>query len=122
MQSLERGILVKGNLDTLVLKDKLWVMVIESKQAHFSVEAGLAQLLAYMLGNPNSEQPSFGMITNGGSFLFLKLVKAATPIYAMSDLFGIGNRQNGLGDVLRILKKLIHLSTSANMRSIKSEL
>ncbi|MFP5273065.1 restriction endonuclease subunit R [Coleofasciculus sp.] len=112
----ERGILVKGNLDTLVLKDKLWVMVIESKQAHFSVEAGLAQILAYMLANPNSEQPSFGMITNGGSFLFLKLVKAATPMYAMSDLFGIGNRQNGLGDVLRILKKLIHLSISANVR------
>jgi len=115
-QDEERGVLVKGNLDTLVLKDKLWVMVIESKQAHFSVEAGLAQILAYMLGNPNSEQHSFGMITNGGSFLFLKLVKAATPMYAMSDLFGIGNRQNGLGDVLRILKKLIHLSTSANMR------
>jgi len=114
-QDEERGIIVKGNLDTLILKDKLWVMVIESKQANFSVEAGLAQILAYMLGNPNSAQPSFGMITTGGSFLFLKVVKDTTPLYAMSDLFGIGNRQNGLGDVLRILKKLIYLSSSANL-------
>jgi hypothetical protein len=111
----ERGILIKGNLDTLVLKDQLWVMVIESKQAHFSVEAGFAQILAYMLGNPNAQQPSFGMITNGGSFLFLKLIKTAIPQYASSDLFGIANRRNNLCDVLRILKKLINLSIADNV-------
>ncbi len=103
-------VIVKGNLDTLVLKDRLWVMVIESKQAKLSVEAGLPQILAYMLGNPHLEKPSFGMITNGGSFIFIKLVKGEKSRYATSDLFGIGNRKNNLSDVLRILKKIIHIS------------
>lgn len=103
-------VIVKGNLDTLVLKDRLWVMVIESKQARLSVEAGLPQILAYLLGNPQLEKPSFGMITNGGSFIFIKLVKGEKSRYATSDLFGIGNRKNNLSDVLRILKKIIHIS------------
>lgn len=103
-------VIVKGNLDTLVLKDRLWVMVIESKQAKLSVEAGLPQILAYLLGNPQLEKPSFGMITNGGSFIFIKLVKGEKSRYATSDLFGIGNRKNNLSDVLRILKKIIHIS------------
>lgn len=108
----DQGVIVKGNLDTLVLKDQLWVMVIESKQARFSIEAGLAQLLAYMLGNPSLEKPCFGMITTGGSFIFVKLVKGETTQYATSDLFGIGNRHNSLYDVLRILKHLIQLAIS----------
>ncbi|NER95888.1 MAG: restriction endonuclease subunit R [Symploca sp. SIO1B1] len=106
----EQGLIVKGNLDTLILRNQLWVMVIESKQARFSVEAGLAQILVYLLGNPSGDQPSFGMITNGGSFIFVKLVRGEIPRYATSDLFGIGNRRNNLQDVLKILKKLIDIS------------
>ncbi|MGI0496578.1 hypothetical protein ACOKW7_02570 [Limnospira platensis CENA597] len=106
--------IVKGNIDTLVLKNQVWVMVIESKQAKLSVEAGLAQILAYMLANPNSHQPSFGLITNGGSFLFLKLIQTEHPQYATSDLFGINNRQNNLSDVLKVLKKLIQISLASD--------
>jgi hypothetical protein len=112
-EDAEQGVIVKGSLDTLVLKDKFWVMVIESKQAKFSIEAGLAQILAYMLGNPHPDKPSFGMITSGGSFIFIKLVKGDISQYGMSDLFGIGNRQNNLYDVLRILKRLSQLAISA---------
>jgi hypothetical protein len=53
------------------------------------------------------------MITSGGSFIFIKLVKGDISQYAMSDLFGIGNRQNNLYDVLRILKRLSQLAISA---------
>jgi len=49
-------------------------------KAVFSVEAGLAQILSYMLGNPAPDQPCFGMIATGGSFIFLKLVKSTTPV------------------------------------------
>lgn len=108
----EQGVIVKGSLDTLVLKDQVWVMVIESKQARFSVEAGLAQILAYMLGDPHPKKPGFGMITNGGSFMFVKLVKGETSQYATSDLFGIRNKKNNLYDVLVVLKRLIQLATS----------
>ena len=108
----EQGVLVKGNLDTLVLKDQLWVTIIESKQASFSTEEGLAQLLAYMLAAPLTDHPSYGLVTNGGSFLFVKLVRGDTPQYAVSDLFGIQNRRNGLYEVFQILKHLIQITAS----------
>ncbi|MCD8486302.1 MAG: restriction endonuclease subunit R [Desertifilum sp.] len=102
----DKETLIKGKIDTLVLKDQFWVMVIESKRASFSIEAGLPQILTYMLANPHSGQPSFGMITTGGSFVFIKLVKNATLQYATSNIFYLRNRGNELYSVLSILKKL----------------
>ncbi|MCL1467440.1 restriction endonuclease subunit R [Argonema galeatum] len=47
--SEDEGTLIRGSLDTLVLQEQFWVMVIESKKAAFSIEAGLAQILAYIV-------------------------------------------------------------------------
>ena len=105
-------VIIKGRIDTLVLKDQFWVMVIESKQAAFSIEEGLAQILAYMLGNPNPDKPSFGMITTGGSFVFIKLVKDAIPQYATSRVFITRNPGNELYSVFRILKRLSQIVIS----------
>ncbi len=109
----DKDTVIKRSLDTLVLKEQLWVMTIESKQAAFSIEAGLAQILAYMLANPYQEKPSFGMITTGGSFTFLKLVKGETPQYATSKVFELRNPDNELYDVLSILKCLSQLAISS---------
>jgi len=98
--------IITGTLDVLVLKDTVWVMVIESKQVEFSIEAGLAQILSYMLANPNQEQPNFGMITTGGSFIFLKVISGESPQYGLSRLFSLLNPGNDLYTVLRILKQL----------------
>ncbi|PSB15314.1 restriction endonuclease subunit R [Phormidesmis priestleyi ULC007] len=104
IQTEDEGIIVTGSLDTLVLKDQLWVLVVESKRASYSVEAGLAQILAYMLASPNPAKPCYGMITSGGSFMFVKLVKGNSPQYAVSKLFGI--RDSGdLHTVFAILKR-----------------
>jgi hypothetical protein len=103
---------IKGKIDTLVLKDQFWVMAIESKRASFSIEAGLSQIITYMLANPHPEKPSFGMITTGGSFIFIKLVKRETAQYATSDIFDIRNRGNELYSVLSILKKLSQIVIS----------
>lgn len=104
IQTEDEGILITGSLDTLVLKDRLWVLVVESKRASYSVEAGLAQILAYMLATPNPDQPCYGMITNGGSFMFVKLVKGNSPQYAVSKLFGI-REPDDLVTVFAILKR-----------------
>lgn len=112
INSEDEGVIVKGRIDTLVLKDQLWVMVIESKKAAFSIEEGLAQILAYMLGNPNTGKPNFGMITTGGSFIFVKLVTGETPQYALSKGFLTRNPGNELYDVLCILKRLCQLAIS----------
>jgi hypothetical protein len=97
---------VDGKINVLVLKDKFWIMVIESKQAAFSIEAGLAQILAYMLANENQEKPCFGMITTGGSFVFIKLLKGESPQYALSRVFELRNLGNDLYTVLGVLKRL----------------
>ena len=100
------GKIVRGNIDTLVLQEDVWIMVIESKQASFSIEAGLAQILAYMLASPALEKPCFGMITTGGTFIFIKLVKGEAPKYATSAEFSLRNPGNDLYTVLRIIKAL----------------
>jgi len=108
----DEGVIITGKIDVLVLKEQLWVMVIESKKASFSIEAGLAQILAYMLAQPNPEKPSFGMITTGGSFVFIKLVKEQIPRYATSRVFELLNPGNDLYSVLSILKRLSQIVTS----------
>jgi hypothetical protein len=115
IQTEDEGIVVTGSLDTLVLKDRLWVLVVESKRASYSVEAGLAQILAYMLASPNPDQSCFGLLVDGSSFMFVKLVKDAlvkdaSPVsltnqYSTSRLFGIRNP----GDLYAVFAILKHL-------------
>jgi len=101
------GTIIRGRIDFLLLNEQFWVTVIESKQVAYSVEAGLDQILGYMLATPHPEKPVFGMITSGGSFIFIKLVKGNPPQYATSDIFDIRNRGNELYSVLSILKRLV---------------
>ena len=100
------GVLITGALDILVLKDKLWLLVIESKRAALSIESGLAQLLSYLLGRPDLTQPGYGLITNGESSAFVKLMMRDVPAYSISRYFTVRNPGNDLYDVLRILKKM----------------
>ena len=102
----DEGIVIRGQIDILLVKEQFWVMVIESKQVSFSIEAGLAQLLAYMLANPHPEKPGFGMITTGGSFTFVKLVQQKIPQYATSKVFELRNPGNELYEVFQILKRI----------------
>ena len=105
----DEAVVIRGSLDILVLKQRLWLLVIEAKQLAFSTEAGLAQLLAYMLAVPD-QQPCYGLITNGASFLFVKLIQAELQAerccYATSAQFNLRNPGNELHKVLRILKKI----------------
>ncbi|BAY96000.1 MULTISPECIES: restriction endonuclease subunit R [unclassified Tolypothrix] len=110
----DEGVKVKGQIDVLVLFEQLVVVVIESKQAAFSVEVGKAQLLAYMLAVSNSDKPVYGLISNGSSFIFVKLIKQETPKYLLSRLFYIFNPGNELYTVLRVLKRLGQLATNAS--------
>lgn len=104
----ENNVTIKGNLDVLVLCETLWVLVIESKKATFSLEAGKAQLLSYLLASPQlSKQPIYGLLTNGSNFAFLKLAHHNQILtYGLSDEFIIHNRDNELYQVLQILKYL----------------
>ncbi|AFZ05410.1 Restriction endonuclease, type I, EcoRI, R subunit/Type III [Oscillatoria nigro-viridis PCC 7112] len=108
--------IVRGSIDVLLLLKSFWVVAIEAKRSQYSVEAGLPQLLFYMLNDPSSEPVTFGLLTNGSSFRFIKMTKRDTPQYAVSKLFDIANPGNELYEVFRILKRLAgiisHYSTS----------
>ena len=102
-EAQDKGVAVHGRIDVLVLKDRLWLLVIESKRSDFSVTRAIPQALSYMVANEKTEQPTFGMITNGTEFLFLKAMQQE---YGNSQLFSLVNPGNELWDVLRILKVL----------------
>ncbi|NET57362.1 MAG: restriction endonuclease subunit R [Symploca sp. SIO2E6] len=102
----DEGVMIRGQIDVLVVYNQFWVVVIESKQAAFSLEAGRAQLLTYMLANPHPHRPTYGLILNGSSFRFFKLVKGETSQYALSRIFDLFNPENDLYQVLQVLKHL----------------
>lgn len=102
----DQGVIIRGQLDVLVLRDLIWVVAIESKKAEFSLEAGRAQLLSYMLTNPTSAPSTFGMLTNGSSFRFVKLASQPTLRYGLSRVFDLFNPGHDLYEILKILKGL----------------
>ena len=101
----EAGVQLRGRIDVLVLIEQIWVLVIESKRAGFSLKVGLPQALSYMIASPQSPQPVFGLVTNGSSFVFLKLVQQDVPKYDKSKEF-ILDQDDGLALTFQILKKL----------------
>ncbi len=106
--------IVRGSIDVLLLLQSFWVVAIEAKRSQYSVESGLPQLLFYMLNDPNSEQPTFGLLTNGSSFRFIKVTKQDTPQYALSKLFDIQNPGNELYEVFRIFKRIAAIVANYN--------
>jgi hypothetical protein len=106
IQVESNDVIYRGRIDALVLQEMLWVVVIESKETSFSLELALPQTLAYMLANPHPEIPVFGLVTNGGNFIFVKLQIQEFPKYELSNVFSLLPRGNQLYDVLQILKRL----------------
>jgi len=102
----DEGEIIRGRIDVLVIQQQLWLLVIESKRATFSLLEAIPQALAYMLANPNPTKPIFGLVMNGSDFIFLKCSSTNQLQYALSDQFSLLKRENELYQVLRILKKL----------------
>lgn len=103
----EQGKKLSGRIDALVLQERLWIILAESKQAKLSFSMAIPQALAYMVASPNSERPVFGMVTNGDGFLFIRLVKKNNFFYDLSDNFSLFNQsRNELYDVLRVLRQI----------------
>jgi hypothetical protein len=111
--TVDEDILVRGSIDILLLMESFWVVAIEAKRTQYSLEAGLPQLLFYMLSNPNRDRPTFGLLTNGSNFRFLKLIKQDTPQYALSYEFVI-DRALDFYQVFRIFKRIAAVVTNYN--------
>lgn len=105
--------LLQGRIDVLVLIDKFWVVVLESKKTALSVWTALPQTLAYLMGNPQPNQPSFGMVTNGDDIFFVKLTQQPQRCYALSRVFAPFSSKQELYSALKILKKMSQLAKQA---------
>jgi hypothetical protein len=93
----------QGRIDSLIVQEHLWIVLVESKRTSFSVDVGLPQAIAYMAANPNLEQPTFGLVSNGAYSIFVKLHQSQ---YSFSDDFSLNRHRNELYDVLKVLNRL----------------
>jgi hypothetical protein len=98
---------LRGRIDTLIVREKIWILVIEAKR---TIMASLAmpQALSYMMCNPQPDIPSFGMITNGDEFIFLKAIAQPTPQYSASRSYSIffPTGSQDLAEMFRVLKNI----------------
>lgn len=105
--------IVRGSIDVLLLKEHFWVLAIEAKRSQYSLEVGLPQLLFYILTNLTPEVATFGLLTNGSNFRFVKVMKRDNLQYALSYELMI-SRGNDLSNVFQALKKLSQLTEIYN--------
>jgi hypothetical protein len=97
---------LQGRMDVLVLLNRFWVVVLESKKTALSVWAALPQTLAYLMANPQPEQPSFGLVTNGDDILFVKLGQTEQRYYSLSRIFAPFTSSRELYSALQVLKHI----------------
>lgn len=105
---------LQGRMDVLVLKNRFWVVVLESKKTALSVWAALPQTLAYLMANPQPQQPSFGMVTNGDDIFFIKLSQQPQPHYGLSRVFAPFTSKQELHSALKILKRIGQVAGTEN--------
>ena len=98
--------ILQGRIDVLVLLNRLWVVVLESKKTALSVWTALPQTLAYLMANPQTDRSSFAIVTNGDEILFVKLDVGDRPTYAVSRVFSPFASSRELYGVLQVLKQM----------------
>lgn len=96
---------LRGRIDFLVVQERLWRVIIESKETEFDIEVGIPQTLAYAIAASPESSPLFGMVTNGNNFIFIKIDRQ-NQLYDFSETYSMLSRTNHLYDVLQILKAI----------------
>lgn len=105
----EEDTILRGRIDTLVIAQQLWVLIVESKST-IAFPVALPQIMTYMMANPNPERPVYGLIGNGDEFMFIKMITAEMPQYDFSNIYSLLlPRRNQLEDVLKILKQIAQI-------------
>ncbi|WP_413172031.1 type I restriction endonuclease [Anabaena azotica] len=94
---------LQGRIDILVLRERLWIIVVESKKTMLSVWSALPQTLAYLMANPNQNYPTFAMLTNGDDIVF---VKVENQKYAISRVFAPLTNKSELAVACQVLRKI----------------
>ncbi|MEM9214621.1 MAG: type I restriction endonuclease [Cyanobacteria bacterium P01_F01_bin.150] len=104
------GSVIRGRIDLLLTKQQFWIVVIESKNRRFSLIEAIPQALTYMMASPNHAYPTFGLVTNGTHFTFLKVSHQPSPSYATSPELSLNRTENELYSVVQTLRKFGHIT------------
>ncbi|MCE2887860.1 MAG: hypothetical protein ACK6CP_06590 [Pseudanabaena sp.] len=97
---------LQGRIDVFVLRDRIWIIVLESKKTMLSVWSALPQTLAYLMASPNGDRPTFAMLTNGDDVVFVKLEGRQ---YGMSQVLAPLVNQGELEVAWRVLRKIAEI-------------
>ena len=97
---------LQGRIDVLVLRDRLWIIVLESKKTMLSIWSALPQTLAYLMPSPNGDRPNFAMLTNGDDIVFVKLEGKQ---YAMSQVLAPLVNRGDLEVAWQVLRKIAEI-------------
>lgn len=115
VESQVEGVTLRGRIDFLVIHQRFWRAIIESKDTTYDVSVAIPQTLAYMAGAVQNNLPLYGFVTNGSHFLFLKVQQQNEQIfYGLSDEFAVRSRPNSLYFVLSILRQLANTITESS--------
>ncbi len=101
--------ILRGRIDVLIMQQRFWTLVLESKKTIISTRSALPQALAYMMATPDSEKPRYGMLTNGDDVLFIKLALQPKKQYSLSRVFSLYTLTQEWQVTLQVLKKLAQL-------------
>lgn len=97
--------IIRGRIDVLVVNQQVWVAIVEAKNSQLSLSVGLPQTLAYMASDQQTNQPKFGLVTNGTDLEFVKLDPKA-GLYALSRAYSLNNPGNDLYEVASVLRAI----------------
>ena len=98
--------ILQGRIDVLVLRDRLWIIVLESKKTMLSVWSALPQTLAYLMASPNGDRPTFALLTNGDDIVFVKLEGKQ---YGMSQVLSPLVNRGELEVAWQVLRKIAEI-------------
>lgn len=102
----DSDIILQGFIDALVIKEQFWVIVIEAKRYGFNVSLAIPQALAYMMANTKQKSATFGLVTNGEDYIFIK-VNHQDKQYDLSDKLTLAKRNNQeFYQVFQIIKNI----------------
>ncbi|MBW4699910.1 MAG: restriction endonuclease subunit R [Aphanocapsa lilacina HA4352-LM1] len=105
--SEDEGIIYRGKIDVLVLRERFWVLVIEAKNTAFDVLVGLPQALFYMHSALESGRPLFAWLINGRESIFVQLVQEEPGSrYGLSRAYSVLRPAEDLPALLAVLKHL----------------
>ncbi|MDY6784314.1 MAG: restriction endonuclease subunit R [Cyanobacteriota bacterium] len=102
-----------GKINMLVIQEQLWIATVESQWATVTPQTALPLVLETMMDRALDDGARFALITNGMESLFVRLIGAETPQYALSETYSLSGLGFELYEILRLLKAIARIVSAS---------